>query len=68
MYYNKVEICGINTSHLKVLTDDEKRELLIKSKGGDEKARKELIYGNLRLVLSIIQRFSGRRENMVIAR
>lgn len=64
MYYNKVEICGINTSHLKVLSDEEKRDLLQKSKAGDENARKELIYGNLRLVLSIIQRFSGRRENM----
>lgn len=64
MYYNKVEICGINTSHLKTLSDDKKRELLIKTKAGDEDARKELIYGNLRLVLSIIQRFSGRRENM----
>ena len=64
MYYNKVEICGINTSDLKVLSDEEKRELLKKSKNGDEEARKDLIYGNLRLVLSIIQRFSGRRENM----
>ena len=64
MYYNKVEICGLNTAHLKVLSDDEKRELLRKSREGDEAARKDLIYGNLRLVLSIIQRFSGRRENM----
>ena len=64
MYYNKVEICGMNTSRLKVLTDEEKRDLLQKTKAGDEKARGELIYGNLRLVLSIIQRFSGRRENM----
>ena len=54
----------MNTSHLKVLTDEEKRDLLQKTKAGDEKARGELIYGNLRLVLSIIQRFSGRRENM----
>lgn len=64
MYYNKVEICGINTAQLKTLTDEEKRILLQKSKEGDEAARRELIYGNLRLVLSIIQRFSGRRENM----
>ena len=64
MYYNKVEICGLNTSNLKTLTDEEKRELLIKCKAGDENARKELIYGNLRLVLSIVQRFSGRKENM----
>lgn len=64
MYYSKVEICGVNTSTLKVLTDDEKRALLLRSKEGDKCARQELIYGNLRLVLSIIQRFSGRRENV----
>ena len=63
MYYNKVEICGVNTSHLKVLTDEEKTDLLRKAKNGDEDARKDLIYGNLRLVLSIIQRFTGRKEN-----
>ena len=64
MYYNKVEICGVNTAKLKVLTDEEKRELLERSQSGDEDARRELIYGNLRLVLSIIQRFSNRKENM----
>lgn len=64
MYYNKVEICGVNTAELKVLTDEEKKTLLKKSKEGDEDARQELIYGNLRLVLSIIQRFTGRKENM----
>lgn len=64
MYRNKVEICGVNTSQLKTLTDEEKRELLKRTKEGDFKAREELIYGNLRLVLSIIQRFSGRKENM----
>ncbi len=64
MYYNKVEICGVNTSTLKVLSDEEKKILLKKSKEGDEAARQELIYGNLRLVLSIIQRFTGRKENM----
>ncbi len=63
MYYNKVEICGVNTSQLAVLSDAEKRELLIKSKEGDSDARKTLICGNLRLVLSIIQRFVNRREN-----
>ncbi len=63
MFYNKVEICGVNTANLKVLTDEEKRALLEKSQAGDTAAREELIYGNLRLVLSIIQRFSGRREN-----
>jgi len=64
MYYNKVEICGVNTSNLKTLSSDEKRELLIKCKQGDEKAREKLIDGNLRLVLSIVQRFSTRNENM----
>ena len=63
MYKNKVEICGVDTAKLKTLTDAEKRVLLEKAKAGDEGAREELIYGNLRLVLSIIQRFSGRREN-----
>ena len=60
MYYNKVEICGVNTSQLKVLTDEEKHTLLLRSKDGDEEARRELINGNLRLVLSVIQKFAGR--------
>ena len=64
MYYNKVEICGVNTAQLHVLSDTEKRELLIRSKEGDGEARKQLICGNLRLVLSIIQRFVNRRENL----
>jgi RNA polymerase sporulation-specific sigma factor len=64
MYYNKVELCGVNTSSLKVLTDQEKRSLLLRAKDGDENARQELIFGNLRLVLSVIQRFTGRRENL----
>ena len=64
MYYNKVEICGVNTSKLQTLTDEEKRDLLIKTKAGDQDARQKLIYGNLRLVLSIIQRFTNRNENM----
>ena len=64
MYYNKVEICGVNTSKLKVLTDEEKKSLLIKVREGDEQARQELICGNIRLVLSIIQRFTNRKENM----
>ncbi len=64
MYYNKVEICGVNTSQLKILTDEEKRDLLLKTRAGDAAAREELINGNLRLVLSIIQRFTGRRENL----
>ena len=64
MYINKVEICGVNTAKLKTLKEEEKRELLKKSKEGDKKAREELICGNLRLVLSIIQRFTNRRENL----
>ena len=64
MYYNKVEICGVNTSQLTVLSDTEKRALLMRCKEGDTEARRELICGNLRLVLSIIQRFINRRENL----
>ena len=64
MYYNKVEICGVNTSTLQVLSDEEKRALLWRVKQVDEQARQDLIYGNLRLVLSIVQRFTGRRENL----
>ena len=64
MYYNKVEICGVNTSKLKTLSSEEKRELLLKAKGGDLIARTKLIDGNLRLVLSIIQRFTNRGENL----
>ncbi|MBE6565041.1 MAG: RNA polymerase sporulation sigma factor SigG [Ruminococcaceae bacterium] len=63
MFYNKVEICGVNTAKLPVLTDEEKKELLLKSKGGDRSARQQLIDGNLRLVLSIIQRFIGRCDS-----
>ena len=64
MYYNKVEICGIDTSKLKVLSEEEKTALLKRIKQGDIKARDELITGNLRLVLSVIQRFSQRGENL----
>jgi RNA polymerase sporulation-specific sigma factor len=64
MYYNKVEICGVNTAKLPLLTDTEKRALLLRAQAGDYAARDELIYGNLRLVLSIIQRFSGRSESL----
>ena len=60
---NKVEICGVNTSKLPVLTNKEKNELLIKIKQGNEEARTTFINGNLRLVLSVIQRFYGRGEN-----
>lgn len=62
MYHNKVEICGVNTAKLVTLTDDEKRELLERARNGDAEARQKLIDGNLRLVLSIIQRFSSRKE------
>lgn len=60
---NKVEICGVNTSKLPVLSKEKKEELLKRIKNGDEDARTEFINGNLRLVLSVIQRFYGRGEN-----
>ena len=60
---HKVEICGVNTAKLKVLKSDETRDLLIRAKAGDAQAREELIAGNLRLVLSVIQRFANRGEN-----
>lgn len=63
MYYGKVDICGISTSRLPVLTEDEKTELLKKAKGGDKAAREKMISGNLRLVLSVVQKFTGRGEN-----
>ncbi len=59
----KVEICGVNTSKLRVLTNDETTELLRRSKEGDMQARDELISGNLRLVLSVLQKFANRGEN-----
>ncbi len=59
---NKVEISGVNTSKLPVLTNKEKDELLVKIKDGDEEARQKFINGNLRLVLSVIQRFLGKSE------
>ena len=61
--FNKVEICGVNTSKLPLLSNEEKKELFIKIKNGDEDARQKFINGNLRLVLSVIQRFYGRGEN-----
>ncbi len=63
-YYNKVEICGVDTSALPVLKESQKEALLIKVKNGDIAARDELINGNLRLVLSVIQRFLNRGENV----
>ena len=60
---NKVEICGVNTSRLPVLTSSQMDELFKRIKQGDKKAREEFIQGNLRLVLSVIQRFGNRGEN-----
>ena len=62
--YNKVEICGVNTSTLKVLTEKEKMTLLRQMQAGDKSARDQLVSGNLRLVLSVVQRFVGRGENL----
>lgn len=61
---NKVEIAGVNTSNLPLLSPEEKDILMKKIKDGDEKAREEFIRGNLRLVLSIIKRFYGKGENL----
>lgn len=63
MAMNKVEICGVNTSKLPILSNDEKTELFDKIEAGDEAARDAYIHGNLRLVLSIIQRFNNRGEH-----
>ncbi len=60
----KVEICGVNTANLKVLKNEEMAELLRRVKKGDKEARQRMIEGNLRLVLSVIQRFANRGENM----
>ena len=60
----KVEICGVNTSRLPVLKNEETRELLARSRAGDAEAREKLIGGNLRLVLSVIQKFTNRGENL----
>ena len=61
---NKVEICGVNTAKLKVLKHEEMQRLLRQAKEGDEQARQDLIAGNLRLVLSVIQKFANRGENV----
>ncbi len=63
MALNKVVICGVNTAKLPLLTNDEKNELFIQIEQGDKKAREKLIKGNLRLVLSVIQRFAASNEN-----
>ncbi len=67
MYHGKsktVNICGVNTAKLKVLTEEEKQALMRRIREGDTDARQEMICGNLRLVLSIVQRFSARKESM----
>ncbi len=64
MIVNKVEICGVNTSKLPILTNEQKKVLFDRILQGDEQARQEYIYGNLRLVLSVIQRFNNRGEHM----
>ena len=63
MYVGKVEICGVNTAKLPVLREKQKAELLAKARGGSKEARDELIEGNLRLVLSVVQKFTNRGEN-----
>lgn len=66
MYKNKVIICGVDTSKLPLLKEAQKEALLKKSAAGDKAAREELINGNLRLVLSVIQRFTGRGKILTI--
>ncbi len=62
MRTNKVEICGINTSELKSLTEEEKRDLLAKARMGDQEARSALVMGNLRLVLSVVSKFNRKND------
>lgn len=64
MYINKVEICGVNTAELPVMKDLEMEEVIRKIRAGDEELRQQFITGNLRLVLSVIQKFQNRGENM----
>ena len=63
MQINKVEICGVNTSELPVLKNNQMMDLLVKIKAGDEDARQQFVRGNLRLVLSIIQKFKNQEQN-----
>lgn len=63
IYTGKVNVCGVDTSKLPVLKEKAKEELILRVKQGDIRARNELINGNLRLVLSVVQRFLGRGEN-----
>ncbi|MFR7450626.1 MAG: SigB/SigF/SigG family RNA polymerase sigma factor [Gemmiger sp.] len=64
MYSGKVEICGVNTAQLPILSERQKTELLTRARAGDKVARQKMIQGNLRLVLSVVQKFSGRGENL----
>ena len=64
MAVTKVEICGVNTGKLPVLSNEEKAELFVKIKQGDKDALSKYIYGNLRLVLSVVQRFNNRGESV----
>ena len=64
----KVEICGVNTARLPMLREQEKEELMAALKKGDEAARQKYIKGNLRLVLSVVQRFSASGENLPMSR
>ena len=64
MHFNKVEICGVDTGKLPVLSEEQKTQLLLRCKAGDERARQDMINGNLRLVLSVIQKFTNRGENL----
>ena len=63
MALNKVEICGVDTSKLPILKEEEKKELFERIKAGDAEAKEEYIKGNLRLVLSVIRRFSNSNES-----
>ena len=63
MIQGKVEICGVNTSNLPVLKEEEKEQLFVRIKNGDQEAKEEYIKGNLRLVLSVIKRFNSSNEN-----
>ena len=64
MARHKVEICGVNTANMKVLSSEETKELFQKMKEGDEFAREDLINGNLKLVLSILKKFSNKVDNL----
>ena len=64
MARRKVEICGVNTADIKVLSNDEMKELFKKMKEGDDEAREKLINGNLKLVLSILKNYNNRTDNM----